>query len=280
MENWKNKFRKKKQKFTSDKQPLEDALPVSGQDLIGDEWQKVEEDFAYESTDNDSGSPRFADDEDDSRNFITLDELSNPDEHVKARERLVKLEELRESEPHQSKNMKIDGNRIEAKCQEFRKPCYMTTAGIISFFVAGILGGISYLIPDYWAIAVAIVGGCLILLALTAYMSTTTVSVWLDENRHAVMSCSGFFTDFEPKKICQYELFYHLHEGRYGKKSFLHLDLQFDDKRFFSVSGKTFESLRNDRASGGAEDLQTLSGEYAIQQIGKLLGKARNCKRV
>lgn len=281
MENWKNKFKKKKQKFTNNNEVLEDALPVSREDLIGDEWKKADEDFTYESTDNDSGSPRFADDEDDSRNFITLDELSNPDEHVKVRERLVKLEELRETEPHQSKNMKIDGNRIEAKCQEFRKPLYLSNIGyifLILIFLAIRIKDVN--INNIW------IGSCIILCLLSFIFvllirsSNPTISVWLDKNKNACFSCSGLFTNFGPKQISEYDLYYHLHKSRYYRISFLHLDLKFEDGCYFSISGKTFESLRNDRASCGAENLQALGGEYAIQQIAKLLGKARNCKRV
>jgi hypothetical protein len=280
--NWKNKIKKNNQNSKGNNGcEIHNMLPESGQDLIGDQWQKVDEDFAFESIKEESVSPMFADEGTNSNNYISLDELANTEEHIKARKRLVKLEEFRETDPLNENSITINGNRIKAKFQEFQKSIYLANTGIfflvlLSFVLKFLNSNVNTIFFICWAIL------CLVLFAfaLLVYLMNPTVTVWLDESRNAIMSCSGLFTRFTAKKVTDYELFYHLHKSRCNRISFLHLDLKFEDGSYLSISGKTFESLRNDRAASGAENLQALGGEYSIQQIAKLLAKAKNCRKV
>lgn len=280
--NWKNKFKKKKQNSKCNEgHEIESIMPESGQDLIGDEWQKVDEDSAFETIKDESVTPMFAGDRTNSKNYISLDELVSTEEHIKARKRLVKLEELSDAYPLYENSININGNRIEAKFQEFQKSIYLANIGIFFLILLSfVLKLLNPNVNNIFVICCAIICLVLFAFALLVYLINPTITVWLDENRNANMSCSGIFTNFGPKIVSEYDLFYHLHRRRYNSISFLHLDLKFEDGCFFSISGKTFESLRNDRAASGAEDLQALGGEYAIQQIAKLLGKAKNCQRV
>lgn len=278
MMNWKNKFKKKKQNYTwKPNNETESIVPESGQDLIGDEWQIAKE--SYQTSENEQIFSKF--ENDSPRNQITLDELANPTIHTKAKERVVKLEELSETDPLYENSININGNRIEAKFQEFQKSIYLANTGIFFLILLSfVLKFVNPNVNNIFVICCAVICLVLFAFALLVYLINPTITVWLDENRNAIISCQGLFTSFKTKKIREWDLFYHLHRRRYNSISFLHLDLKFEDGCFFSISGKTFESLRNDRVASGAEDLQALGGEYTIQQIAKLLNKAKNCKRV
>lgn len=279
MTDWKSKFRKRNQKIKEDaKFSVEKSLPESGQDLIGDQWQTPPGDYDHESNEEESGFPKFADEDDAPENYISLDELANPASNEKARKKLVSIKELKSTEPLYEDSIKIKSNGIEARFQEFRKPYYLANAGYILMLACFVVLRFSRSSSILLFAVCAIISLFLLLLALIAYLANPTVSVRLDDERNAVMSCSGLFTSFEAKKVIEWDLFYHLHNTKYKRISFLHLELEFEDGCFLSISGRTLESLRNNRAASGAEDLQALGGEYTIQQIAKLLSKARNCK--